>query len=36
MATSWQYYALLVPLTFPVFVLFVYLNWFGRKLYIHN
>ena len=33
---SWPYYALLIPLTFPVFVLFVYLNWFGRKLFIHN
>ncbi len=32
----WSYSALLIPLSFPVFVLFVYLNWFGRKLFIHN
>ena len=31
-----RHYVLLVPVALPVLLLFVYLNWFGFKLYRHS
>jgi hypothetical protein len=31
-----RYYHLLVPLTMPVFIITIGLNWFSMKLFKHN
>jgi len=35
LATDW-YYCLLIPLSFPVCILFIYTNWLGMKFFQHN
>mmetsp|Transcript_13341 Transcript_13341/g.48567 ORF Transcript_13341/g.48567 Transcript_13341/m.48567 type:complete len:97 (+) Transcript_13341:247-537(+) len=38
--TNWAredlYYTLVVPSTLPVTIFFVYLNWLGLQLFLHN
>ncbi|CAH1270121.1 PIGY [Branchiostoma lanceolatum] len=32
----WCYYSLLIPITAPVAVFFLFLNWLGLKFFRHN